>query len=87
MFIAAAFACSQPDRGDSTFLRRNLTCAILVSAVPAVVFALDLGDASKTEMAWTTLAVLVLIVPPAIHAIRRRTQLERVRKAGLRPRL
>ncbi|MEU6267371.1 hypothetical protein [Saccharopolyspora shandongensis] len=86
MFIAAAFACSRPDRGDSTFLRRNLTCAILVSAVPAVVFALDLGDAAKTEMAWTALAVLVVIAPPAIHAIRRRTQLERVRKAGLRPR-
>ncbi|MEV6231076.1 hypothetical protein AB0L88_24745 [Saccharopolyspora shandongensis] len=87
MFIGAAFAGSQPDRGDSTFLRRNLTCAILVSAVPAVWFALDLSDTSKTETAWTALAVLVVIVPPAIHAIRRRAQLERVRKAGLRPRL
>ncbi|MGW1676746.1 hypothetical protein [Saccharopolyspora sp. NPDC002376] len=84
IFIGAAIAVSQPDRGNSTFLLQNLTCAVLVSAVPAAMFALELSDAPMTEMPWTTLAALVAVLLPATHAIRRRVQLERTRKAGLR---
>ncbi|KAA5832580.1 hypothetical protein F1721_16385 [Saccharopolyspora hirsuta] len=82
LFIAAAVAIGVPDRGNRSILRQNLICAALVSAVPATVFALELGAAPKLDKAWSALAVLVVFLPPAIHAIRRRVRLERMRKAG-----
>ncbi|MGW1676747.1 hypothetical protein [Saccharopolyspora sp. NPDC002376] len=82
--IGAAFAISHPDRGNSAFLKLNLVCAVLISAIMGTSVALGIADPSKPEKGWTLLAVLIVILPPAIHAFRRRAQLERARKAGLR---
>ncbi|MDA3643488.1 hypothetical protein LZ318_09095 [Saccharopolyspora indica] len=82
LFIGAALLISLPDRGNRAILRWNLICAVLASALLATVFALKLGDAPKYDLHWSALAVLVVILPPAVHAIRRRVRLERMRKAG-----
>ncbi|MER7082718.1 hypothetical protein [Saccharopolyspora kobensis] len=82
LFIGAALAIGLPDRGNRAVTKSNLICALLASALLATVFALQLADAPEYDLGWSALAVLVVILPPVVHAVRRRVQLERMGRPG-----